>query len=199
MQENAAVYRTQETLAEGKRLIDITVKSFRLTSTSTACRATINHIAFRSKHLTALLCYTLLRNIPETWRPPTDRSYGTLTLSRLSNSEICSETQQPQCTQLKPERSPEVTPTYHSTICLPVTAILSELWKATQLNHLTISLNRRTCKGRFLWETRWWVDEALPGTLQHGRGNNHYIIQVHSFTYRRIDTIIQCSNTIRGI
>ena len=29
MQENAAVYRTQETLAEGKRLIDITVKSFR--------------------------------------------------------------------------------------------------------------------------------------------------------------------------
>ena len=29
MQENAAVYRTQETLAEGKRLIDITVKSFK--------------------------------------------------------------------------------------------------------------------------------------------------------------------------
>jgi succinate dehydrogenase (ubiquinone) flavoprotein subunit len=29
MQDNAAVYRTQETLAEGKRLIDLTVKSFR--------------------------------------------------------------------------------------------------------------------------------------------------------------------------
>jgi len=28
MQDNAAVYRTQETLAEGKRLIDVTVKSF---------------------------------------------------------------------------------------------------------------------------------------------------------------------------
>jgi succinate dehydrogenase/fumarate reductase flavoprotein subunit len=29
MQDNAAVYRTQETLAEGKGLIDQTVKSFR--------------------------------------------------------------------------------------------------------------------------------------------------------------------------
>lgn len=29
MQDNAAVYRTQETLAEGKKLIDVTVKSFR--------------------------------------------------------------------------------------------------------------------------------------------------------------------------
>ena len=28
MQDNAAVYRTQETLAEGKRLIDVTVQSF---------------------------------------------------------------------------------------------------------------------------------------------------------------------------
>lgn len=28
MQENAAVYRTQETLAEGKTLIDETVKTF---------------------------------------------------------------------------------------------------------------------------------------------------------------------------
>jgi succinate dehydrogenase/fumarate reductase flavoprotein subunit len=37
MQENAAVYRTQETLAEGKRLIDITVKSFRLASKPFKC------------------------------------------------------------------------------------------------------------------------------------------------------------------
>lgn len=28
MQDNAAVYRTQETLAEGKKLIDVTVKAF---------------------------------------------------------------------------------------------------------------------------------------------------------------------------
>ena len=43
MQDNAAVYRTQETLAEGKRLIDLTVKSFRYAATQTATALTLNH------------------------------------------------------------------------------------------------------------------------------------------------------------
>ena len=44
MQDNAAVYRTQETLFEGKGLIDETVKSFRDVKVSEALKQTLDHL-----------------------------------------------------------------------------------------------------------------------------------------------------------